>query len=167
MVVLIRHKSRPRSTFPAQCHYRNTKTKVTDMSINNTNRNYWQYNVSPITYKNALGTPSGYILESYLQEYMLQCLTDTPSNDYVTYVTRTLQRHLPWWHLQENVMLSWYTTPPHTHITSAAAARLLADLGWPEDLVRYIGPPACKHYYVQNRVREGSTVLWTENFHES
>ena len=47
IVVLIRHKSRPRFTFPAHCRCRNTKTKVTDMSINNTDRNYWQYSVFP------------------------------------------------------------------------------------------------------------------------
>ena len=38
MVVLIRHKSRPRFTFPAHCRCRNTKTKVTDMSINDTDK---------------------------------------------------------------------------------------------------------------------------------
>ena len=47
IVVLIRHKSRPRWTFPAHCRCRNTKTTVTDMSINNTDRSYWQYNVFP------------------------------------------------------------------------------------------------------------------------
>ena len=38
IVVLIRHKSRPRLTFPAHCRYRNIKTKVTDMSINDTDK---------------------------------------------------------------------------------------------------------------------------------
>ena len=38
IIVLIRHKSRPRSTFPARCRCRNAKTKVTDMSINDTDK---------------------------------------------------------------------------------------------------------------------------------
>ena len=50
IVVLIRHKSRPRSIFPAHCRYRNTKTRFTHMRINDTDRVTDTRNVFPPLY---------------------------------------------------------------------------------------------------------------------